>query len=83
MLELRQINRAEGVSLRDHRNQVDACAKTLHDFDVKRLERVTSRADEVEACVDTKINLLRAARLLLLEHVGFVLIVEEFDNGLP
>jgi len=44
---------------------------------------VASGADEVKARVDTEINLLSAARLLLLEHVGFMLVVKEFDDGLP
>ena len=41
------------------------------------------RADEVQAGVDTEVNLVLAARLLLLEHVRLVLVVEELDDGLP
>lgn len=33
--------------------------------------------------MDTEINLLGAARLLLLQHVRLVLIIEELDNRLP
>jgi hypothetical protein len=40
-------------------------------------------ADEVEAGVDTEINLLRSAGLLLLQHVRLMLVVEELDDGLP
>lgn len=40
-------------------------------------------SDEVEAGVDTHIDLVRTTGLLLLEHVGFMLVVEELDNGLP
>jgi hypothetical protein len=40
-------------------------------------------SDEVEACVDTQVNLILAARLLLLEHVRFVLVVQELDDGHP
>ena len=44
---------------------------------------MASRADEVQTGVDTEIDLLLTARLLLLEHVGFVLVVEELDDGHP
>lgn len=44
---------------------------------------MAGRADEVQAGVDSKVNLVLAARLLLLKHVGFVLVVEELDNGHP
>lgn len=40
-------------------------------------------ADEVQACVDTEVNLVSTARLLLLQHVRLMLVVEEFNNGLP
>ena len=40
-------------------------------------------SDEVEAGVDTHIDLVRTTGLLLLEHVRFMLVVEELDNGLP
>ena len=40
-------------------------------------------ADEVQAGVNTEIDLIRAARLLLLQHVRLVLVVEELDDGLP
>lgn len=33
--------------------------------------------------MDTEINLVLAAGLLLLKHVRLVLVVEELDNGLP
>ena len=40
-------------------------------------------ADEVQAGVNTEIDLIRAARLLLLQHVRLVLVVEELNDGLP
>lgn len=40
-------------------------------------------ADKVQAGVNTEIDLIRAARLLLLQHVRLVLVVEELDDGLP
>jgi len=44
---------------------------------------VASGADEVQAGVDTEVDLVCAARLLLLQHVGLVLVVKELDDGLP
>lgn len=44
---------------------------------------MASGADEVQAGVYTEVDLLLTLRLLLLQHVGLVLVVEEFDNGLP
>jgi hypothetical protein len=82
-LELRQIVRAEGIRLRDNRDQVDARAQLLHDLNVQRLQSVASGSDEVQAGVHTEVDLIAAARLLLLQHVGLVLVVEELDDGLP
>jgi hypothetical protein len=44
---------------------------------------VTGGSDEVEANMNTKIDLVCSAGLLLLKHVGLVLVVEEFDDGHP
>lgn len=44
---------------------------------------MASWADEVQASVDTEVDFVVAARLLLLEHVGLVLVVEELDDGHP
>lgn len=83
MLELAQISRAEGISLGNYGNQVDTGAEPLHNLDVKRLQGVTGWSNEVEASVHAKIDLLRATRLLLLQHVGLMLVIKELDNRLP
>lgn len=44
---------------------------------------MAGRADEVQAGMNTEINLVLTAGLLLLKHVRLVLVVEELDNGLP
>jgi hypothetical protein len=44
---------------------------------------VAGGADEVQAGVDTEVDFVCAARLLLLQHVGLVLVVEELDDRLP
>lgn len=44
---------------------------------------MAGRADEVQAGMNTQINLVLTAGLLLLKHVRLVLVVEELDDGLP
>lgn len=44
---------------------------------------MTSGADEVQAGMDTEVDLICAAGLLFLQHVGLMLVVEELDDGLP
>lgn len=44
---------------------------------------MASRTDEVQASVHTQVDLLRPARLLLLEHVALMLVVQELNDGLP
>ena len=83
MLELGQIGWAQSIGLGNDWDQVDSGAKTLHDLNIQRLQCVTSWADEVEAGVDTEIDLLGTAWLLLLEHIRLMLIVKELDNWLP
>lgn len=83
LLELCKVSRAESISLGDDRYQVDAGAKALHDLDVERLKGVACWANEVQASVDTQVDLVISAGLLLLQHVGLVLVVEELDDGHP
>lgn len=83
LLELGEIDRAKGIRLCDNGDEIDSRTETLHDFNIQGLQSVSSWADEVKAGVYTKVDLLGPARLLLLKHVRFVLIVQEFDNGLP
>jgi hypothetical protein len=83
LLELREIDGCEGVSLSDDGDQVDTSAELLHDFNVQGLEAVAGRTDEVQASVHTEIDLLGSARLLLLKHVALMLVVEELDDRLP
>jgi hypothetical protein len=83
LLELEQIRGAKCVGLGNDGNQVDARAQLLHHLNVERLEGVASGADEVKAGVDTEVDLVGTARLLLLEHVRLMLVIEELDDGLP
>lgn len=74
---------AESVGLGNNGDQVNTRAQALHHLDIKRLEGVASGSDEVQAGVNAHIDLVSAARLLLLEHVGLVLVIQELDDGLP
>lgn len=40
-------------------------------------------SDEIQTCVDTEIDLVNTAGLLLLQHIRFMLIVQELDNRHP
>lgn len=44
---------------------------------------MTSGSNEVETCMDSKVDLVNATRLLLLEHVGLMLVIQKLDNGHP
>jgi len=44
---------------------------------------VTSRPDKVKASMNTKVNLVGTAGLLLLEHVRFMLVVQELNDWHP
>lgn len=74
---------AQGIGLSDNGDQVNAGAQALHHLNIEGLEGVSGGANEVQASVHTHINLVRSAGLLLLEHVGLMLVVQELDDGLP
>lgn len=40
-------------------------------------------SDEVQAGVNTEINLINTAGLLLLQHIRLMLIIQELDNWHP
>lgn len=44
---------------------------------------MASGSDEIQTRMNTKVDLVGTARLLLLKHVGFVLVVQEFDDRHP
>jgi hypothetical protein len=83
LLEAGQVSRAESICLRNNRDQVNSRAQSLHDLNIQRLQCVSSRADEVQAGMDTKINLIDTSGLLLLQHVRLVLIIQKLDDWHP
>ncbi len=44
---------------------------------------MAGRSDEVQAGVDTEVDLVLTPGLLLLKHIGLMLVVQEFDDGHP
>ena len=82
-LELVKVRRRKSICLCNNWDEVDTCAKTLHDFDVERLECVTGRTNEVQARVHPQINLVLPLGLLLLQHVALMLVIKELDDWLP
>jgi hypothetical protein len=44
---------------------------------------VSGGSDEVQAGVNTEINLINTAGLLLLQHIRLMLIIQELDNWHP
>jgi hypothetical protein len=83
LLEPREVRGAEGISLGNDGDKVDPGAQSLHDLDVEGLQGVAGGADEVEAGVDAEVDLVLPAGLLLLQHVRFMLVIEELDYGHP
>lgn len=83
MLEHLHVAWTECVGLGNDRNEVNPGRKALHHLNVEWLQSVSGRSDEVKAGMNTKIDLVTTTRLLLLEHVGFVLVIQELDDGLP
>jgi hypothetical protein len=78
-----KIGGAKGIGLGDDGDQVDAGAQTLHHFDIEGFQGVAGGADEVQAGMHTHVNFIRAAGLLLLQHVRLMLVIEELNDGLP
>ena len=83
LLELGQVSGAQSVRFCNDRDKVDPGAESFHHLNVEGLEVVTSGPDEIKTGVDTEVNLILSARLLLLEHVGFMLVIEKLNNGHP
>ena len=82
-LELRKIGRAQSIRLGNNRDEIDSGAEPLHNFDIQRLQSVAGGPDEVQASMNTEVDLVLATGLLLLKHVRLMLVVEELDDGHP
>ena len=78
-----QVGGAKGIGLGDDGDEVNARTQPLHNFNIERLQGVSGGSDEVQASVNAHVNLVRTTGLLFLQHVRLMLVVEEFDDGLP
>lgn len=56
---------SESVSFGDDRDKVDFRVKSSHNFDIKRLQGVTCRLDEINASMNTIVNNVHAIHLVL------------------
>ena len=80
LLEASEVCGAQSIRFRYYGNQVDSRAQSLHHFNVQRLESMACRSDEIEASMNSKIDFVNSAWLLLLQHVRFVLVIKKFDD---
>lgn len=78
-----EVDWAQSIGFGNNWDQVDPGTKPLHNLDIEGLQSVAGGADEVQASVDAEIDLVGTARLLFLQHVRFVLVVQELDDWLP
>ena len=83
VFEAGKVCRAERVGFGNDGDQVDPGAQSFHDLNIQGFERVASRSYEIQAGVYTKIYLVDPARLLFLQHVRFMLIIQEFNDRHP
>ena len=60
--------------MRENGNQLSHISKNV---------RVASGPNEIQACVDTQVDLFDPLGLLLLAHVCLMLVVNKVDNGSP
>ena len=66
VFETSKVGGGQSVCLGNDWNEVDTGTKSLHNFDVERLEGVARGTDEVEAGVHPEVDLVGSAGLLLL-----------------
>ena len=74
---------AECIGLRNNWNQVDSGAQSLHNLNIQWLQGVSSWSNEVEAGVNTEVDFVNTAGLLLLQHVRLVLVIQKLDYWHP
>lgn len=84
LLELLALFNSEGISLGNHRHNIDDVRQLLQYDNIDGLKRVTRRLDEEKTAVDT--GILDVALSLcseLLAQVRGVLILDVLDDGVP
>ena len=75
MFEASKVRRAEGICFSNHGDEIDTRTQAFHDFDIQGLQGMAGGSDKVQTSMDSKIDLVHPTGLLLLQHVGFMLVV--------
>ena len=83
MLEVGNFLVCQRVCLGNDRNQVDFGVQPTHDFDVQRLQGVTSWLDEVDTCVNAIVDNVHAVNLVLGLKVCIKSLLNIFHNWPP
>jgi hypothetical protein len=83
MLETCKVRGAQSISLGDNRDQIHSGAQALHDFNIQRFKGMPRGSDEVKTGMNTEVDLVHTAGLLLLQHVRLMLIIQELYDWHP
>ena len=83
LLEHRDLLICQSVGLCDDWDQVDLGVKSAHDLDVKRLQRVTGRLDEVHASMDAIVDDVHAIELVLGLEIRIESLLNVLDDWAP
>ena len=83
LLERSNLVICKSVGLGNNRNQVDLGVKAAHDLNVKRLERMSSGLDEIDAGMDAIIDDVHAIDLVLGIEVGIEALFDVLNNRAP
>ena len=73
----------KSVGLGNDRDKVDLGVQAAHDLDIKRLERVTSRLNEIDTGVDTVVDNVHAVDLVLGIQVSIEALLDVLNDGAP
>ena len=84
ILERLSLLESQAIRFRNDRHHVHGLAQLFQHHNVDRLERVPSRADEVQAAVDAGVlDVPLPLRRELLAQVRTVLVLDVLDDGVP
>jgi hypothetical protein len=83
LLERRDFFISKCIGFGNDRNQVDFGVESAHDLHVQRLQRVTSRLDEVDTCMDAVVNDVHPVDLVLCVQVSIEALLNVFDDRTP
>lgn len=73
----------ESIGLGNDRDEIDLGVQSAHNLNIKRLQGVTSRLNEVDASVDTVVDNVHAVDLVLCVQVCIETLLNVFHNRAP